>query len=261
MSEHVRRLLDEELPGPVGLAMRYGRPSIEHGMQRLLDAHGAVQKLLVVPLYPHYAMATYETVVVAARKAAARLGVPATIEFVPPFYEDPLYLEALVASARPYVAQGFDHLLVSYHGLPERHLKRTDPTGRHCLTVPECCSTPSPAHATCYRAQVLATTRGFTVRAGIPPERCSVAFQSRMGRTPWLGPYTDQEFVRLAAEGVRDLLVICPSFVTDCLETIEEIGIRGRAIFREAGGGNLRLIPCLNDQPLWIRALAAWCSQ
>jgi ferrochelatase len=197
----------------------------------------------------------------ATRRAAADLGITSTIRFRRPYYQDLSYIRALAGSARQYLEKGYDHVLVSYHGLPERHLKKTDPTGTHCLVADNCCYTPSPAHATCYRAQVLATTAAFVAEAGIPPERYSVAFQSRLGKAPWLEPFTDREIVRLASKGVKKLLVICPSFVTDCLETLEEIGIRGRALFREAGGRELVLIPCLNDHPLWIEALAAWCEQ
>jgi ferrochelatase len=129
----------------------------------------------------------------------------------------------------------------------------SDPTGQHCLQVPGCCQKASPAHATCYRAQCFKTVEAFVLRAGVT--KYSVAFQSRLGKDPWLTPYTDQEFARLAQDGVTRLLVLCPAFVSDCLETIEEIGLRGRALFLEAGGKEFTLIPCLNEHPLWIRAL------
>jgi ferrochelatase len=136
-------------------------------------------------------------------------------------------------------------------------LRKSDPTGGHCLASPDCCQTPSPAHARCYRAQCLYTARAFAVRAGIPPEKYSVSFQSRLGREPWLKPYTDHELVRLAGAGVKKIAVICPAFVADCLETLEEIGLRERASFLAAGGRELALIPCLNEHPLWIDALEA----
>jgi ferrochelatase len=155
------------------------------------------------------------------------------------------------------MARPHDHLLFSYHGLPARHMRKADPTGSHCLASVDCCTTPSPAHATCYRAQVLATTRAFAQRAGLDPARYSVSFQSRLAGEPWLEPFTDVEFQRLAAAGVKRLLVICPAFVTDCLETLEEIAIRGKEIFLAAGGESFEQIPCLNDQAPYIDFLAA----
>jgi ferrochelatase len=129
------------------------------------------------------------------------------------------------------------------------------------LTVPNCCAVPSPAHATCYRAQCFKTVQAFARQAGLAAGRYSVAFQSRFGREPWLQPYTDREIARLAAAGVQNLLVICPGFVTDCLETLEEIGLRGRETFLQAGGRELSLIPCLNTHPRWLETLAGWTRQ
>jgi ferrochelatase len=146
-------------------------------------------------------------------------------------------------------------LLFSFHGLPERHLRKSDPTGGHCLAAPNCCETGSPAHATCYRAQCFKTVAAFVAKAGVPANRYSISFQSRLGRDPWLKPYTDFVLAELPKRGVKKLLVICPAFVSDCLETLEEIGIRGRRTFSEAGGEELAQIPCLNEHPLWIVAL------
>jgi ferrochelatase len=123
------------------------------------------------------------------------------------------------------------------------------------LATGNCCETASPAHATCYRAQCFRTVAAFVARAGVPKEKYSVAFQSRLGRHPWLKPYTDHELPRLAGEGIKKLLVMCPAFVSDCLETLEEIGLRGRESFRAAGGTELTLVPCLNEHPLWLEAL------
>ena len=154
--------------------------------------------------------------------------------------------------ASSFLASGYDHLLFSFHGLPERHLRKSDPTGSHCLQVPNCCEVPSPAHATCYRAQCFQTVKAFVAKAGIPAGQYSVAFQSRLGRDPWLKPYTDHELERFPKNGIKKLLVICPAFVTDCLETLEEIGMRGRDSFLAAGGTELQAIPCLNEHPLWL---------
>jgi ferrochelatase len=247
--------LQRELTVPVALAMRYGNPSIAAGLRELWS-HG-MDRLLLVPLFPHYAMATTASVVAATQAVLARLRPGLPLRVLPPFYADPRYIAALIANARPYLEAGYDHLLFSYHGLPERHLRKTDPTGRHCLQVNACCTTPGPAHATCYRHQVLRTTALFVEAAGVPADRYSLAFQSRLGRDRWLQPATADELVRLAQSGVRDVLVICPGFVADCLETLEEIGMSGRETFLAAGGERFTLIPALNDHPDWVMALAA----
>ncbi len=261
LTNRIRDRLQEQVTMPVEAAMRYGTPSLNEGFELLLQRTSQpLEEILVILLYPHYAMSTYQTAMEATKRAAASLGIAGALRFLEPYYQDSLYIKALVASARPYLEKGYDHLLFSYHGLPEHHLRKTDPTGSHCLAHENCCSTPSPAHATCYRAHVLKTTAAFVAEAGIPEEQYSVAFQSRLGRAPWLKPFTDLEIACLATEGVKRLLVICPSFVTDCLETLEEIGLRGRTLFLEAGGAEFKLIPCLNDHPRWIDALATWCG-
>jgi ferrochelatase len=261
LTNRIRDRLEEHVAMPVAAAMRYGTPSLEEGLETLLQRMSpSPGEILVLPLYPHYAMSTYRTAMEATKRAAASLGVAGALRFLEPYYQDPLYIKALVAVAQEYLERGYDHLLVSYHGLPERHLRKTDPTGTHCLASETCCITPSPAHATCYRAQVLKTTAAFVTEAGIPEKKYSVAFQSRLGRAPWLTPFADLEIACLAKDGVKKLLVICPSFVTDCLETLEEIGLRGRKLFLETGGTDFVLIPCLNDHPRWIDALTAWCG-
>lgn len=238
---------------PVELAMRYQNPSISSAVRSL--AQRGVTELLLIPLFPHYAMSSFETAVERVKEVTAREAPGMKVVIQPPFYDEPKYISALVASAQPFLDRGYDHLLFSFHGLPERQLRKTDPTGAHCLATPSCCQQPSPAHATCYRAQCFKTVAGFVKQAGIPAAKYSVAFQSRLGRDPWLKPYTDYELVRFAAEGTKKLLVICPAFVSDCLETLEEIGIRGRETFLKAGGTDFELIPCLNEHPLWLDTL------
>lgn len=250
-SRQVRDDVAARLEFPVELAMRYRLPSVPDALASLQRQD--VSDILLFPLFPHYAMSSYETAVEHVRDHHRRQGLTSNLHVVPPYFEHPAYLEALVASAQPYLAQPHDYVLLSFHGIPERHLRKSDPTGCHCLKTPDCCQTPSPAHATCYRAQCLRTAAAFTQRTGIP--RHSVSFQSRLGRDPWLQPYTDLELIRLAKEGVKRLLVLCPAFVSDCLETLEEIGIRGKESFLEAGGESLTLIPCLNRHPRWIDAL------
>ena len=253
ISRQVQSLLQARMAMPVELAMRYQHPSIAQGVQNL--ARQGVNSILLVPLYPHYALSSTETVVARVKAVLAREAPRAQLKIVPPFYDDPDYLNALVTSAAPHLKSGFDHLLFSFHGLPERHLRKADPSGRHCLQSDHCCQTPHPAHATCYRAQALATVAAFVQRTGLPKQKYSVAFQSRLGREPWLTPDTDRVLTRLPAQGIKKLLVICPAFVSDCLETLEEIGLRGRESFQNAGGENLTLIPCLNSHPEWINAL------
>jgi ferrochelatase len=247
----VRAALEERLGLPVELAMRYRHPSAGAGLRRLVDR--GVRRAALIPLFPHYAMSSYETAVEHVLKTRDRSAAELELEVAKPYFADPVYIAAFVESASGYLRAGYDHLLFSFHGIPERHLRKSDPTGTHCLRSPDCCQQPSPAHATCYRAQCFRTVEAFVEQTGIT--RYSVAFQSRLGRDPWLRPYTDQEIPRLAQSGVKRLLVICPAFVADCLETIEEIGMRGRESFMKAGGESFELIPCLNDRSEWIHAL------
>ena len=249
-SDLQKRLGDEFA---VALAMRYQNPSIESALRELQSK--GVAEVLVFPLFPHYAMSSFETAVVRAQEMAAQIAPEMRLKIAAPFYRDPGFISALVARASDYLATDYDRLLFSFHGLPERHLRKADPTRGHCLIKPNCCETPSVAHATCYRAQCFATVRAFVEQAGIPPAKVSVSFQSRLGRDPWLQPYTDFELERFPKSGVKKLLVMCPAFVADCLETLEEIAMRGRETFLDAGGETFAAIPCLNDHPKWLDAL------
>jgi protoporphyrin/coproporphyrin ferrochelatase len=250
-SRKLQAALQTQIPVPVELAMRYQNPSIDSAIRTLASRN--IDQLLLIPLFPHYAMSSFETAVEAVRSAVRRLAPRIRLTVQAPYYERPDYIHALVQSAASHLDQEYDHLLFSFHGIPERHLRISDPTRQHCLQTPDCCQLDSPALATCYRAQCFRTVQAFLRHGHVPSS--SVSFQSRLGRDPWLQPYTDQELVRLARTGVRRLRVICPAFVSDCLETIEEIGMRGRETFLEAGGTDYALIPCLNTHPLWIRSL------
>ena len=252
-SRNVREKLQERIPVPIELAMRYQNPSIESALRQL--AGQKTDETFLVPLFPHYAMSSYETAVVRVQQVARKIAPGMKIVVQPPYGDAPDYIAALAASAANHLEAGYDHLLFSFHGIPERHLRRSDPTGRHCLATPNCCETANPAHATCYRAQCFQTVAAFVKLAGVPAGKFSVSFQSRLGRDPWLKPYTDFELVELPRRGGKKLLVICPAFVSDCLETLEEIGIRGRETFLSAGGEAFAQIPCLNEHPLWITAL------
>lgn len=242
-------------PGtPVYLAMRYGQPSIASVISQVV-ADG-VGELLLIPQYPHYAMSSWETVVVKVYEEAARQAPQLRVTTVQPFFADADYIEALHAVSAPYLAQPHDYVLFSYHGIPVRHLCKADSSHAHCQIVNDCCHTPSPVHATCYRAQVFATTRALAARAGLAPDRHSVSFQSRLVGEPWLSPYTDHELERLAKAGIKRILVLCPAFLADCLETLEEISVAGKETFVQAGGESFTQIPCLNDQPPFIDFLA-----
>jgi ferrochelatase len=251
--------LQDETGIEVGLAMRYGKPGIGEAIEKLSIA--GVRSLLVVPLFPHYAMSSYESAIVEVRRVAAEAAPWLSLAVMPPFFDHPRYLDALVSVARPHLPQEDGaHLLFSFHGVPESHILKTDPTGSHCLKVHDCCKTPSAAHHTCYRRQCIATVQGFAARAGLLPGRYSFSFQSRLGKGKWLEPATDDQLVRLARSGVRRLAVICPAFTADCLETIEEIGMRGKETFLAEGGAEFSLVPCLNDHPVWVNALAGMVS-
>ncbi|MEO1269847.1 MAG: ferrochelatase [Myxococcota bacterium] len=253
-SQHLQDKLRERLTDiPIALGMRYAQPSIESAVKEL--ARKGVDQIFLIPLYPHYAMSSYETVVVKTKEVLAEMSSSITLEIQPPFFEDPDYINALVDVARPWLDKPFDHLLMSYHGIPERHITKRDPSGAYCLQQPGCCDRQNPAHGFCYRAQVFRTSRAFAARAEIPADKYSVSFQSRLGRDPWLRPYTDQVLASLPARGVKKLLVMCPAFVSDCLETLEEIDMRGREDFLEAGGEEFAMIPCLNEHPSWIGVL------
>lgn len=239
---------------PVYLAMRYGQPSVASIVAQI--AADGIDELLLFPQYPHYAMSSWETVVVRVMEEMAKQAPKIRVTTVQPFYADSDYIDALHNVTAPYLAQAHDFVLFSYHGLPERHMRKADSSHAHCMTVPDCCTTCSPAHATCYRAQCYATTRALTARKGFAPGKFAVSFQSRLVGEPWLQPFTDHELARLPKTGVKKLLVLCPAFTADCLETLEEIQQQGRETFLAAGGESFTQIPCLNDHAAFIDFLA-----
>ncbi|BDS08680.1 ferrochelatase [Oceaniferula spumae] len=253
-SKEQQKLVSEQVETPVYLAMRYGNPSTPDIIRQIV-ADG-VTDLFIMPLYPHYAMSSYETAVVQTMDEINKQSPGMKTNLLQPFYQDDDYIQALVDSAKPHLEDDDDLLLFSYHGIPERHVQKTDPSHAHCLTRADCCDTPHPCHATCYRHQCLATTKAFIEKSGIDKEKTAVSFQSRLLRDPWLGPYTDFELKRFGKEGVKKIKVMCPAFVSDCLETLEEIGMRGVEEFTSTGGESLTLVPCMNAHPSWIAFLA-----
>jgi ferrochelatase len=253
-TKKLKEALEKQIDEPVEIAMRYGNPSAEHGMNGLLKKNPSIEEVIVLPLYPHYAMSSYETAAEDVKAVHKRNKYPFKISFVPPFYKDSGYLEALAENIKPFLNQPYDHILFSYHGVPGRHIRKSDITGCHCLQTETCCETDSPAHAHCYRHQVRTTTRLVTEMLNIPVDKYSISFQSRLGKG-WLTPFTDIRLEEMPKEGIKNLLILCPAFVSDCLETLEEIAMRGREIFMNAGGENFTMIPCLNTNPLWVEAL------
>ncbi|MGH0031676.1 MAG: ferrochelatase [Myxococcota bacterium] len=239
----------------VELGMRYGNPSIESGLDALVEA--GVSRILAWPLFPQYAEAATGSAVARIEEILAKRRNPPPLRLLGDFYEAPGFIRAFADLARPAL-EAFrpDHVLLSYHGLPERQVRALDPTGSHCLASDDCCDAIGPANARCYRAHCFATTRALRAALDLSPERSSLSFQSRLGRTPWIRPFTDEVLPELAAQGVKRLAVLCPAFVADCLETLEEIGIRAREQWHELGGEELCLVPCPNAHPTWVAAVA-----
>jgi ferrochelatase len=260
LSEQLKAALQEKMTMPVEVAMRYGKPDIESQLLKLAKQDG-IEEILFIPLYPHYAESTVATSIELAKEVLRRHQCNVKLNIVAPFYQQEDYIDALVTSAQPYLDKEYDHLIFSYHGLPESHITKLDGSGSHCLKKADCCQQPNEVHKFCYRHQVFRTTECFVEKAGLNPKNYSIAFQSRLGRAKWLEPNTEDRIRELAQAGAKNILVICPAFVTDCLETLEEIAIRGQEVFSEAGGEQLTLIPCLNDHPQWVNTLANWCEQ
>jgi ferrochelatase len=240
---------------PVALAMRYQNPSIARALADF--RRDGVDSIAVLPLFPQYSSAAWGSAVEMVFKEASKLWNVPSIQVVPPFYDHSGYLEAFADVARP-VLEGLqpDAVVMSFHGLPERHCVKSDESdGRHCFQSPDCCETIVSANRNCYRAQCFATARGLGARLGISDEIMHVCFQSRLGRDPWIRPYTDEVILALARSGTRRVAVLSPAFVADCLETLEEIGIRARQDFLKHGGEELELVPSLNATDRWVEAI------
>lgn len=255
ISKQLQEALQQQVEEPVALAMRYGAPAPWTAFDELLEQQPDLEEVVLVPLYPHYAMSSYETAVEYAKTIHRKKKYSFKLTVVPPFYDDPAYLEALVDSIKPYLDKEYDKIVFSYHGIPERHVQKSDVTGQHCLKTDDCCSVDSEAHKTCYRHQCIVTTNKVAQALNIPASKYTFSFQSRLGRDEWLKPYTAVRLTEWPKEGVKKLLVLCPAFVSDCLETLEEMGEEGREIFLHAGGEEFTLLPCLNVHPMWVKAL------
>jgi ferrochelatase len=260
LSERLKDKVQQQIELPLSLAMRYGRMSIKSGLQALADK--GVTDVLIIPLYPQFAMATTETILVLAEKLQKEFFPQMNLENLPPFYNNPDYIKVLSESIKAYLkGKEYDHLLFSYHGIPERHIRKSDVTKSHCKIDKSCCSTASEAHAYCYKHQCVEVTRLVGEYLKMSPDTFSTSFQSRLGFDPWLRPYTDRTIERLGKEGTKNMAIVTPAFVSDCLETLEEIAMEGEEIFHEAGGKVFNTIPCLNDDPQWVALLAQWIQE
>ena len=258
LTRQLQDALQQQVEEPVTIAMRYGNPSPAAAYDELMQKVPGLEEVVLVPMYPHYAMSSYETAVEYAIEIHKKNNYPFKLTIIKPYYDDADYLDALAESIKPYLTQEFDHIIFSYHGVPERHIFKGDITKQHCLKVADCCHVDSPAHSQCYRHQCLTTTRLVAEKLNLPKEKYSYSFQSRLGRDEWLKPYTAKLLEEMPKEGIKKLLIVCPAFISDCLETLEEIAVEGKETFMEAGGESYTTIPCLNVNPLWVATIAKW---
>jgi protoporphyrin/coproporphyrin ferrochelatase len=261
ITKQLQAAVQEFTEYPIEIAMRYAYPSPKVAFDNLVNKMPNLKEVLLVPMYPHFAMSSFETAVVYAQEIHAKEQYNFKLNILEPYYNNADYIRAMSANIAPQLNKEYDHILFSFHGIPERHLQVSDTTKEHCLTCNNCCDTPSVAHATCYRHQCLETMRLVAEELNIPKEKYSYSFQSRLGREPWLKPYTDFRLQEMPNEGIKKLLILCPAFVSDCLETLEEIEMRGKELFMEAGGESYEMIPCMNVHPEWVKTLASWVNE
>ena len=259
LSERLKEKVQKLVKIPIELSMRYGSMTIKSGLEKLVKQ--GVDEVLIVPLYPQFAMATTETILVLAENLQKDFFPNVKIDSLQPFYNDPEYIKVLSEYIKQFLKdKKYDHLLFSYHGIPERHIRKSDITKSHCKIDKSCCVTPSKAHEFCYKHQCLEVTRLVGEYLKMKADTYSTSFQSRLGFDPWLRPYTDRTIETLGKNGTKNMAIVTPAFVSDCLETLEEIAMEGEEIFHEAGGENFTTIPCLNDDPNWVKLLAKWIN-
>ena len=255
------KLLKEKLDMPAVVAMRYGNPTPLSAINQLKETLPSLKKLLILPMYPHYAMSSYETAVECLKQSIKTSGLELQTEVLKPFYDQPDYIKILSGSISVFLEQGveYDAILFSYHGLPVRHLRKSDPTKKHCYSSADCCEINSEAWKYCYKHQVKTTTKLVAEELNLSTDKILITFQSRLG-SGWIEPFTDVTLAELPAQGIKKLLVVCPAFVADCLETLEEINDKGRHCFMDNGGELFNYVPCLNTAPEWVNIVADWCN-
>ena len=260
LSKRLQEAVQKKVSVPMGLAMRYGSPSIKQGIKSLVDQ--GVDEIMLIPLYPQFAMATTETILVLAEKIKNEKYPELEFTVLPPFYNHPDYIRVLSQSIQEDLKdKKWEHLLFSYHGIPERHIRKSDITKSHCKIDKSCCQTTSEAHQYCYRHQCYETTRQVAEYLELKEGTYSTSFQSRLGVDPWLQPYTDQTVARFAKKGIKNMAIVTPAFVSDCLETLEEIGMEAAEDFEEKGGEELHVIPCINTRTDWVNVMSRWIDQ
>ena len=257
-TKSLAKKLSDKTNYSVEIAMRYQYPSIKQAIEKLINK--GCKEIIAVPLYPHYAQSTIFTTENKIKEISTSLGGNLKVSFIRPFYNEEGYINALTSLIKESLPSDFDHLLFSYHGIPERHVKNTDPSKTHCLKVKDCCNIKADAHQFCYRHQVLETTKLCAKKLNIEKEKWSVSFQSRIG-PGWLKPFTDKVLDELPEKNIKKLAVVCPAFVADNLETLEEINIRAREQFLNNGGIEFTYIPCLNDNNNWVDFLGNYIIQ
>jgi ferrochelatase len=255
LTEKLTRKVGEKTGLPSYSCMRYGNPTPEAALSQIAKEHPDVEEVVLFPLYPHYAMSSYETAVEHVKNTWEKGPWKFQLKVIAPYYNYPGYIKALAGTIKPHLDTEYDHLLFSYHGVPERHILKGDTTGHHCLQSTDCCQTPSPAHQKCYRHQVFETTRLVGEYLQLSESKFSVSFQSRLGSDKWLGPATVDVLSELPKKGIKKLLVVTPAFVSDCLETLEEIQMEGQETFLESGGESFTAIPCLNLDDNWVETI------
>jgi len=248
------KLLQEKLGNKyeVKFAMRYQSPSIESVLNSF--DFKSVNKIKVIPLFPQYASASTGSVYEEIMRITSTWQITPSIEFVRSFAEDEGFIHAFAEIGKKHQPENYDHVLFSYHGLPERQIKKAD-AYNYCLTN-QCCENAGEAQRSCYRAQCFKTTKLLAAKLNIPDSKYTICFQSRLGRSAWIQPFTDEVLRDLGSKKIKRLLVFSPAFTSDCLETIQEIGVEYKKIFRDSGGEELTLVESLNDSPAWIDALA-----
>ena len=252
-TESIANKLTEKTGWNVEYAMRYEEPSIEKALHKFKK--NEINKIYVISLYPHNAMATTVTTELETRNVAMNVSNDFELIFTKPFFDNEEYINAMVNSIRPYVEnKSYDKIIFSYHGIPKRQAKKTDETGEHCFSTSNCCEIENDGSKDCYRSHTRIASDLTAKKLGLEDDQWEIAYQSRIG-PGWLTPFTDKRLAKLPEEGKDNIAILCPSFISDCLETLEEIDIRGRETFFNAGGKNMTYIPCLNDSEDTINLL------